>query len=73
MKKKLNGSFPIKFAISKVLIIGLMFFFIIPAGKLKAQSNKVVIGYVGGFRGLVKTDLIEAEKTNASQLRLCRY
>jgi chitinase len=62
MKKKLNGSFPIKFAISKVLIIGLMFFFIIPAGKLKAQSNKVVIGYVGGFRGLVKTDLIEAKK-----------
>jgi len=29
---------------------------------LKAQANKVIIGYVGGFRGLVKTDLIRARK-----------
>ena len=33
-----------------------------PASELKAQSDKVIIGYVGGFRGLVKTDLIRAKK-----------
>jgi chitinase len=31
-------------------------------GIANAQANKVIIGYVGGFRGLVKTDLIEAKK-----------
>lgn len=29
---------------------------------LRAQSNKVIIGYVGGFRGLVKTNLIKAKQ-----------
>ncbi|HAL81884.1 MAG TPA: chitinase [Mucilaginibacter sp.] len=34
----------------------------LPAGYLQAQSNKVIIGYIGGFRGLVKTELIDAGK-----------
>jgi len=42
----------------KLLILCLL----IPASLVKAQSNKVIIGYVGGFRGLVKTDLIQAKK-----------
>jgi len=29
---------------------------------LQAQSGKVIIGYVGGFRGLVKTEMIDARK-----------
>jgi chitinase len=40
----------------------LVFYFLILGGELKAQSTKVVIGYVGGFRGLVKTELIDAKK-----------
>jgi chitinase len=35
---------------------------LLPCGFAAAQSNKVVIGYVGGFRGLIKTELIDAKK-----------
>ncbi|MDB5017232.1 MAG: chitinase [Mucilaginibacter sp.] len=35
---------------------------LLQAAVVKAQPNKVIIGYVGGFRGLVKTDLIKAKE-----------
>jgi len=35
---------------------------LLSCGLAGAQSNKVVIGYVGGFRGLIKTELIDAKK-----------
>jgi len=36
--------------------------FLLHIGLANAQSGKVIIGYVGGFRGLIKTDLIDAKK-----------
>ncbi|HEY8783350.1 MAG TPA: glycoside hydrolase family 18 protein [Mucilaginibacter sp.] len=50
-----------KFAIFPAIILGIISL-LLYANNLHAQSNKVVIGYVGGFRGLVKTELIEAKK-----------
>jgi len=32
------------------------------AANVQAQSGKVIIGYVGGFRGLVNTDIIQPKK-----------
>ncbi len=32
------------------------------AGNTQAQSGKVIIGYVGGFRGLVNTSIIQPKK-----------
>src|ERR1700719_1367601 len=43
-----------------VLVFFICFSIMIP--RLKAQSRPVIIGYVGGFRGLVNTDLIAAKK-----------
>jgi len=40
----------------------IMLCLVLPVSLLKAQPGKVIIGYVGGFRGLVKTDLIQAKK-----------
>ncbi|MFI5140518.1 MAG: glycosyl hydrolase family 18 protein, partial [Sphingobacteriales bacterium] len=45
-----------------VFMLGIFWCLFLPAGCLHAQSNKVIIGYVGGFRGLVKTELIDAGK-----------
>jgi chitinase len=54
MNTKIN-SLPAKvFAILLALLFN--------AGILLAQQKDVVIGYVGGFRGLVKTDMIQAKK-----------
>ncbi len=38
------------------------FIALLPLSALKAQQKPVVIGYVGGFRGLVNTDVIAAKK-----------
>jgi chitinase len=62
MRKKLLPSFPGKhrgapFVITTVILCMLMQVFTV-----KAQQQKVIIGYVGGFRGLIKTDLIAAKK-----------
>jgi chitinase len=62
MRKRLNGVSTPKLTIAKLFIIGIFFGFLIQANKLKAQPGKVIIGYVGGFRGLVNTDLIQAKK-----------
>jgi chitinase len=62
MKQKLYRSFVKKFKIAPVFMIGMISCLFIPVNKLQAQSNKVVIGYVGGFRGLINTDLIDAKK-----------
>jgi chitinase len=35
---------------------------LMPFNKLTARPKPVIIGYVGGFRGLIKTNLIEAKK-----------
>lgn len=57
-KKTLHG----QSVVSPLLIIVIVFCVIICGGEANAQSNKVVIGYVGGFRGLVNTELIDAKK-----------
>src|ERR1700709_399622 len=57
-----NKSFRRQFAASPLFIIVLVFCFLIHGAELKAQSKKVIIGYVGGFRGLIKTELIDAKK-----------
>ncbi len=59
MKKKSIHS---QFVASPLFIIVLALCFLIHGGELKAQSDKVIIGYVGGFRGLIKTELIDAKK-----------
>jgi chitinase len=51
-----------KFTAAKYFIfvlLGLMGIFVNPT---KAQSTKVIIGYVGGYKGLVKTELIKAKQ-----------
>jgi chitinase len=53
MKQKLNPAFIIAFILFTVTCY---------AGDLQAQSNKVIIGYVGGFRGLINTAPIQAKK-----------
>jgi len=62
MRKKLGGVSAPKLTIAPLFIIGIFFCFLMQVNELKAQSNKVIIGYVGGFRGLVNTDLIQAKK-----------
>src|ERR1700728_4395329 len=52
MKQKLNP----------FIIAFILFTIICHAGDLRAQSNKVIIGYVGGFRGLINTAPIQAKK-----------
>jgi chitinase len=59
MKKK---SLHRQSAVSPLFIIVIVFCLLIHGGELSAQSNKVIIGYVGGFRGLIKTELIDAKK-----------
>jgi chitinase len=49
-------------SISNVFIKALIICLLGPASLVHAQSSKVIIGYVGGFRGLVKTELIQAKK-----------
>jgi chitinase len=51
-----------KFKVIASFTAGLIFCLLLQANWLQAQSAKVVIGYVGGFRGLIKTDLIQANK-----------
>jgi chitinase len=46
----------------KWIIPGLFMCFLTFTSQLSAQSRPVIIGYVGGFRGLVNTDLIAAKK-----------
>jgi chitinase len=53
MKKKLNPAFIIALILAGVIV---------HAFNLQAQSNKVIIGYVGGFRGLINTAPIQAKK-----------
>ncbi len=43
----------------KAFLLVMIFFF---SNKLLAQSQKVIIGYVGGFRGLINTNIIEPKK-----------
>jgi len=62
MKKKLKRLLKQKLHVRRIPMAPFMFCLLIPFYKLNAQSNKVVIGYVGGFRGLIKTELIEAKK-----------
>ena len=62
MRKKLNGVSASKLTIARLVIAGIFFCFLVQANELKAQPGKVIIGYVGGFRGLINTDLIQAKK-----------
>jgi chitinase len=59
---KYNSLYIIKFLFLRVFIIMICGCMLLQANNVIAQSNKVIIGYLGGFRGLVKTDLIEAKK-----------
>lgn len=59
MKKE---SLQVRAVAYRLHIVALVFCFLIYGGELKAQSHKVIIGYVGGFRGLIKTELIDAKK-----------
>lgn len=52
---------PAKF-VSQILPAALVICMLMPFTTLKAQQRKVIIGYVGGYRGLAKTDLIAAKK-----------
>ena len=47
---------------ANVFIVAITALSLIHINAVKAQTNKVVIGYVGGFAGLINTDIIDAEK-----------
>jgi len=62
MKRKLIKPFDPKQARSSILLIITAFCLTLCAFRVSAQPRKVVIGYVGGFRGLAKTGLIQPKK-----------
>ena len=43
-------------------IVSIMLIVVACIGNVQAQSNKIIIGYVGGFRGLINTAPIQAKK-----------
>ena len=49
-------------AVMRGLILLIITVLVFKPAELIAQTQKVVIGYVGGYRGLVNTDLIAAKK-----------
>jgi chitinase len=62
MRVRFKSSSATGLATNSFFVVAIMFCLFLKVSPLKAQSNKVIIGYVGGFRGLVKTDLIQARK-----------
>lgn len=62
MEQKSNQIAVQRSSMSASFVIGMIICFFMQSNALRAQSDKVVIGYVGGFRGLIKTDLIAAKK-----------
>jgi chitinase len=62
MRKRQDLSLRKKFGKAGALVATAIFYSFISASTLMAQTKPVIIGYVGGFRGLIRTDLIQANK-----------
>jgi chitinase len=62
MRKALLLLFTKKSPARPFLAIAIVLSFLLLIETVNAQRRPVIIGYVGGFRGLVKTDLIAAKK-----------
>jgi len=62
MNEILNSLIAGRLAAFRIFVAAVILSLLLPVSPLKAQSGKVIIGYVGGFRGLIKTNLIQAIK-----------
>jgi len=49
-------------AMHYIIAAWLFLFMLMPVARVKAQHKEVIIGYVGGYRGLVNADVIAAKK-----------
>lgn len=58
-----SGRLSLRYGFKTVVSIAIFVLFVLlPRVKLNAQPKPVIIGYTGGFRGLIKTNLIDAKK-----------